>query len=274
MSKIDSEQIRDDSIVEEVELKSSGLAGLPFLNPITILSTVNSTKIVTVQLPNGNTLKYARVAPDDILVISSGTAVGTYTIVEVLSDTTLSVAEAILDSTSGSASLFYKDGSKIVGFDPTNLPAYNIADKTVYDALARLSSEPPSPNGGGPMSFSSQGTLNGGDALYFGRISTSEVGLPIVGVNQLSSANVALGDVLTAGKTAKFNLVNRIGVNTFVIIPNTLFTVPEGSYKLKTIFDPPITLPTDPEIGVWLDPTSDLVKSAIALLNLKFLGYS
>lgn len=132
-------QIHDESIVEEDELNSSGLAGSPFKSSLTISSVTSSTKTIEFN-SSVDLIADPRIQENDILKITSGDAVGEYAVDEIIDEITCTVKEAIPDASSGNGEFYYRNGAKITGFDPTDA-GFPAEDLTVYDALKRVRQE-------------------------------------------------------------------------------------------------------------------------------------
>lgn len=117
VNELDKNQIDDASIVEEDELSSKGLAGTPFQSGLSISSVVSATKIIT--LSSGD-LEEPRVQENDIIDITSGVAIGKYTVDEVLDLLEVRVKETILDAASGTMDIYYRSGARQTGVDNSN----------------------------------------------------------------------------------------------------------------------------------------------------------
>jgi len=160
--------------------------------------------------------------------------------------------------------------SNAIPFDPTGLLAYQTSDIDVYKALKRLSDNSPSPNGGGAITFSSQGAVNSGEYLFVGKVPTSDAGMPVIGLNKLVSITSTSKQLIT-GSPAKLQIFNRTAVNTRVDIAGAIISIPVGQYRGTVQLD--IDLASDPELGVRVMDDSSQMKSALVTLQLKFLGY-
>lgn len=130
--------ITDTEFLDQEELTSDG--SFVYLTT-SVISTTASTKTVVVSLASdGEGLITGEDHPAESgdIVILTGTsgANGQYSIDQVLSDTSFTVVEAILDSTGGSADYHYRAGAKVIGFDPTGLTS--IFAHNVQEALAEL----------------------------------------------------------------------------------------------------------------------------------------
>ena len=106
-NKLSKQDIQDAGIVEEDELKSEGLSGNPFSSNLIVASIVSSTKIIILSSGDFNE---PRAAEWDVLKITSGSALGIYSIDIVLDDFTAKVKENIPDATSGDAEIYYQAG--------------------------------------------------------------------------------------------------------------------------------------------------------------------
>lgn len=138
VNEIYKDLILDADIVEEDELNSTGLSGTPFHSSVSVTSITASTKRVV--FDTSVDLLDPRVQEDDILVILSGPAAGTYAVDEIDPDNDysrniLTVKETIVDSGATTANIFYRSGAKITGFDPTSTPT--ISSLNVQDAIAQ-----------------------------------------------------------------------------------------------------------------------------------------
>lgn len=125
--------ISDLDFVDAPELGSFGL--VPFMSGVTVVSTDTATR--TIVLSGTYILEDVdqRVEPKDIVVLSStspgGIADGTYTVEEVLDDTSFVVVEPISDSTGGLAEFTWPPGALRVGFNPvgtSHILALNVQD--------------------------------------------------------------------------------------------------------------------------------------------------
>jgi hypothetical protein len=133
------DDLSDVDFVDAPELESDGLSS--FLTGITVVSTTSSTRRVVfsgVYILNDPA---QRIEPDDFIILAgtTGGADGTYTVESVVDDVTLVVAEAIVDSTGGTAAFRWPPGAFRVGFDPTGLS--HTTAHTLQEALADLDAE-------------------------------------------------------------------------------------------------------------------------------------
>lgn len=133
-NEVDKNQISDSSIVEEAELSSTGLSGLPYSTGLVISIVDSITKKITLSSGDFNE---PRTQELDHIVISGGSAVGNYTIDEVLSDTEATVKESIVNASSGTIEVFYRSGAEISGFDPTD-SQFDVSVDTVKKALDNI----------------------------------------------------------------------------------------------------------------------------------------
>lgn len=117
MSPIRRDDIFDVDVVDAVELASSGST---VINTDTLVSTVSTTKRVTVSSINLNDLE-TPIESGDIVVIAGNAAAGTYHVDQIILNTIFTVIESILDSTGGTVSFKYLPGAMKVGLDKTNL---------------------------------------------------------------------------------------------------------------------------------------------------------
>ena len=99
---VERNQIRDDAVTEEDELKGRGASGTPYKSSLALSSVTAATKTV-VFVSSVKLLTDPRCQSEDILKITSDAAIGTYTIDELVDDVTLKVRETILDAGSGNA---------------------------------------------------------------------------------------------------------------------------------------------------------------------------
>jgi len=122
--------ISDLDFVDAPELESDGQS--TFLTGFTVVSTTSSTKRVVLLDVHIINDPDQRVEPTDIIILAGTTgADGVYTVASVIDDVTLSVEEAIADSTGGTASFRWPPGASRVGLDPTGLAqttAHNVQD--------------------------------------------------------------------------------------------------------------------------------------------------
>jgi len=126
--------VSDADFTDAAELAATGLAD--FRSGVAVASTVSATK--TVNLVAGAALVHGDdpVEPEDKISLTGCAAAGTYTVATVVDDVTLTVAEAISDSTGGAAAFRYVPGAQRVGFNPTGL--VNISAQTVQAALVQV----------------------------------------------------------------------------------------------------------------------------------------
>jgi len=119
------EQIRDSAIIEEDELASGGVQSPSYSGPFTIISVVSSTKIITLDSTgyDGTTeLSSERISHGDIIVITEGSAAGTYTVNQIINETSFSVNESIPNASSGSLSFYYPSACTKIGKDIISKP--------------------------------------------------------------------------------------------------------------------------------------------------------
>jgi len=130
--------IVDGDIVDAYELEADGTSTFAYKSSVTVVSTTALTKRIVV---SGYSLRDPDdpVEPRDIVVIAGSAAAGTYTIAEVIDDTTCTVNEEIPDSTGGTATFQHPPGATKVGFDPTGLS--HTTSHTVQGAITDLDSE-------------------------------------------------------------------------------------------------------------------------------------
>lgn len=119
-----SDIFRSD-IISPSELSSDGY--YVYLPLISIISTTSSNQTVVISpIPDGEGLTLPAfdhpAKPGDIAYITgSSGADGYYTITSILSDTSFTVAELIVDATGGTVDFIYPVGASLVGFNPTGL---------------------------------------------------------------------------------------------------------------------------------------------------------
>lgn len=122
MSGLRKEDFVDVDIVDAEELGSDGTT--EYSTGVVVVSTTSSNKRVVFSSVN---LKYdedEKAQSGDIVVISGtsgGSGDGTFTIDNVINETTIDVVETIGDSTGGSANFRHPPGAKKTGFDSTGL---------------------------------------------------------------------------------------------------------------------------------------------------------
>lgn len=138
---IAKEDIKDLDIVDAIELASDGY--YIYLTS-TVISTTSSTNIIEINLPSdGEGIKTGKDhlvnSSDRIYLVgtSGGLADGYYIVNTILSDTTFSVNESIVDSIGGIIYFMFPVGSMQVGFDPTGLS--NVTSHNVQEAIRELS---------------------------------------------------------------------------------------------------------------------------------------
>lgn len=130
-------------IITAPELLSDGY-GVNSIYLSTVLVTTAVTQTITVQLPSDDvSLLFSQdyqVDPGDIVYLfgtsPGGAADGYYTIDQVLTDTSFSVNESIVNSTDGYIQFRFQSGARSVGFNPTGLPT--VQANNVQDAIAEL----------------------------------------------------------------------------------------------------------------------------------------
>lgn len=131
------EDIRHDDIVDAVELASDGLTSIIFTGA-TVVSTTSATK--TVVLSGVDLLRDPEIVENlDIVVLagtSGGAADGSYTVDQRVSGTSVTVNEAIADSTGGTCEARDPSGARRTGVDPTNIT--NSASTNVQGVLEDL----------------------------------------------------------------------------------------------------------------------------------------
>lgn len=129
MQPIRKTDLFDVDIIDAYELASDGRASTPASVYLTTtgVSTTAFTQTVVSTLPSdGEGLKTSDDHPvqvGDLLFITgsspSGAADGQYTVASVVDDTSVTVVEAIADSTGGTLTWVYPAGAREVGFDPS-----------------------------------------------------------------------------------------------------------------------------------------------------------
>jgi len=129
--------LSDLDFVDAPELESD--AQTAFISGVVVVSTTSSTK--TIVLSGTYIIEDVdqRVEPKDIVILtgtSGGLADGTYTVFEVIDDTSFIVVEAINDSTGGEAIFVWPPGALRVGFNPTGL--LHTASHNVQGAITDL----------------------------------------------------------------------------------------------------------------------------------------
>ena len=153
--------IVDGDIVDAYELHADGSGAFNYKSGVTVVSTTASTKRVVI---SGYSLRDPDdpTEADDILVITGSPAAGTYTIDEVIDDTTCSVNEVIVDSTGGLADFRHPPGSSKVGLDKTGLE--HVVHNTVQEAIQDLDAAIL----GGSVAFNRQVLETDGKLVYVG----------------------------------------------------------------------------------------------------------
>lgn len=156
-------QIGDQFIVEEAELWSD--ATDPYSDLYNVVSVVASTKTVTVVAPSMPVTELVtdRIQEGDLVKITGGDAAGTYSVDQVIGDTSFTVKDTIPDATSGSLQFYFRAGSEITGFNNTVL-SWPLTLNTVQKAIEYL--------GAGGLfryawsSWGRSGNVGNGAALY------------------------------------------------------------------------------------------------------------
>lgn len=126
----------EEQFVISSELESSNKNKVIFegVFPVAVSSTTAVTNVIVC---NGASFETWRAYPGDIVVISGGTAAGTYTIASVQSQKIITTVESLPASFSeGTLTIYNPTGARLVGFDPTGL--YSITSNNVQDAITEL----------------------------------------------------------------------------------------------------------------------------------------
>ena len=131
--------VQDSGFVSEAELASDGSSAFRTEPIVDIVSGTISFAVNTLLREYDDP-----VSPGDILVITGNAAAGTYT-VDAVSLDSLTVVEAIVDASGGSADFRYPPGASGVGVDPTNVP-YS-SETTLQGVLEDLPAVQPSEAG-------------------------------------------------------------------------------------------------------------------------------
>lgn len=133
---ISREDIEDVDIVDAIELASDGTT--VFVDDATVVSTTASTKRIVLSGVDLIYDKDERVEVGDIIILSGTSgADGTYTVSDIIDQTTLEVSEAIADSTGGTADLIHPSGASKVGLDPSNVSGVTATE--MQTAMEQLS---------------------------------------------------------------------------------------------------------------------------------------
>ena len=129
---IDHELLNDASSLGNDELLSDGNTSFQTGN---IVSTTSSTKVVEI---SGYSIAN-KLESGDKLVIAGSAAAGTYTVDQIISDEEFSVVESIVDSSSGTYSLYYKPGEKLVGVDTSRFNEFLVpSNNTLHSVISEL----------------------------------------------------------------------------------------------------------------------------------------
>ena len=136
---ISKEDVRDLDFIDAEELASTNQSD--YRSGDSLVSTTSSTQTVLftagVLLINGD---YPIEEGDTIILTgTTGGADGTYTVATIVDDVTLTVSEAINDSTGGSAAFRYPPGAIKVGYDNTSS---GLTASNVQDAIDELEANP------------------------------------------------------------------------------------------------------------------------------------
>lgn len=134
------------TVVESINTSTGGTASLTYYYlSVSVVSTTNSTKVVVVGTPSdGEGIKTGRdhlVQVGDRVILSGtsgGAADGTYTVENVIDDTSFKVTESLATSTGGTAKFRYAPGAYQVGADPSNFNAAVTTKRTVQGILDDL----------------------------------------------------------------------------------------------------------------------------------------
>jgi len=133
------EDFKDLDFIDAVELASNGTTS--YSTGVTVVSTTASTKRIVFSGINLLYDKDERAESDDLITLSGtsggGAADGTYTIDNVIDETTVDVVESIVDSTGGTAVFKHPPGAIKVGIDPTNIDG--VTSSELQEGLEQLS---------------------------------------------------------------------------------------------------------------------------------------
>lgn len=225
VNQLSVDQILDTAIVEEDELKSTGVTGTPYLSSVAVLSVVSSTKTVNFI---GEPLLLDRISQGDLLKIISGISVGVYT-VDVVLDNSIVVVEDIPDSTSTICDFYYPNGATRVGFDPSDT-MYDSTDNTVYKALLRVMS--PSAVSSGVFHWARSGATSGAYLYNYGAgpISSNQVGIP------LFFASSKLSDLSVGNDTDNITITVKVyahSSSSLTLVHSQLVVFSSGEYEKR-----------------------------------------
>jgi hypothetical protein len=131
MSGLIDAQLKDSDIISEDELLSN--KSTPFESGVNITNVQSSTKEITVT----KELELFIPQENDIVIITGGSAAGTYTFHIQTDVFKFTVKEVIPDASSGTAAFYRRSGAELMGFDNSslNLP---VSSNTIQKALEYL----------------------------------------------------------------------------------------------------------------------------------------
>lgn len=206
INQISDEQITDSSIVEENELKSTGLAGSPF-SSLSVVSVTASTKTIIIT----GDVNSPRIQEDDIVVISGNAASGIYSVDSITDDDTFTVKETILDAAGGTVDFYYRSGAKLTGFDNT---ISNFTNKNVQDVIDEIGNKVDVSASPG-LSWGKGGTVSLGAYLLNSEAPSNVTGRPVpVSNGVISSITIAIQNPAFV----TFDIQKRTGTTLTTII--------------------------------------------------------
>jgi hypothetical protein len=137
--EVSRSDVDDSEFLDAEELASDGYS--PY-RIVTVSSVVSSNKNIIILSQNAlDILKYVDypLQSGDKVRITGNAAAGTYTVDEIIDDTTFSVVESIINASDGYAEFIYPSGSSNIGYDPSEQNTPYITSSNVQDALTELS---------------------------------------------------------------------------------------------------------------------------------------
>lgn len=131
---IRKEDVEDLDFVDAVELASDGTTEI-FTGGTVVSTTAATSQVVLSGLDLYRDPE--ALEPGDLITLSGTTgADGDYTVASIVSSTTFTVSEAIVDSTGGTCTAHHPPGALKVGFDSTGLTV--VTANTVQEAIEEL----------------------------------------------------------------------------------------------------------------------------------------
>jgi hypothetical protein len=137
--EVSRSDVDDSEFLDAEELASDGYSSYRTVNVSSIVSA--NKNIVILSQNTLDILKYVDypLQPGDKVRITGNAAAGTYTVDEIINDTTFSVIETIINASDGYAEFIYPSGASNIGYDPSEQNTPYIISTNVQDALTELS---------------------------------------------------------------------------------------------------------------------------------------